>query len=103
MTNSHYSVFRWGTAQIWWTGTFEELKSFKEWVEQYVPENQFGWFATEWPKDEFAENHLSGWFKTNAWTFLVNWWADGKLGTRKPDGSLLEWEAANGTPQYGTT
>lgn len=103
MINSHYSVMRWGTAQLWWTGTFEELKSFKEWVGQYVPEDQFDWFATEWPKDEFAKNHLSGCFKISAWTFLVNWWADGKLGPRKPDGSVLKWEVVNGTPQYGGT
>ena len=91
MINTHYSIFRWGTAQMWWTGTFEELKFFKEWVEQHVPKKDFDWFNMR--QDKFDESHLSGRFRVNAWTFLINWWSNGKLGTSK-------WELVNGNPYY---
>ena len=105
MTNSHYSIFRNGIAQMWWTGSYEELCLFKKWVDQNIPKDDFSWFSKDWPKntetrifhnsgedDNFAQTHLSGWFKIDSWTHIINWWAEGILGMRQANGSLLKWK-----------
>ena len=99
MINSHYLLSRGGDAQMWWTGSREELASFKAWVEEQVPSNAFGWFSEalpfrKWPNNDFEKTHLAGRFQLSAWVFLTYWWSGGKIGLPG------KWKLSKGKAQY---
>lgn len=91
MINDHYGIFRWGTAQMWWVGGPDEIAAFKKWVEGHVPSDHFGWFSSSSVSADFASKHISGWFNMEAWTFLINYWAKGKIGRYDGEGKILHW------------
>ena len=98
LVNDHYAIFRWGDAQVWWCGKPEKIAAFKKWVDEYAPKDKFGWHSNAGLSAEFAAEHISGWFKIEVWTFLINWWAKGKIGPKNHLGETINWQLANNFP-----